>query len=431
MTTSTPESIFPISNSPRVWLISAADTPVGISLLRRILAHGDFLVAGIDHQAFESDSYKAKGFKEVLTEIGHYPARKDWQARLKVVALDVRSQAQCQAAVATAIHLFGKLDILFCCTSQAIVGAVEELGCSTGTSLVREQFEMNFFGPMNMIKAVLPTMRSQHNGHVIVLTGITGHLGTPGLSMYCSSQWALEGFCDSMAYEIAPFNVKLTIVQSSIEIGILTNRVVSAPAMAEYTTEGGHQAPLFRGILDGLLNRLPGIRAQYPNAHAGATPPGEDKERKPDEEDTSPTATSEAERASGPFLLSRDETASLIPPLSCGHAEKLVAETVHAVTAIGGHENPPARHIVGIEGVASVKEKLKTVSEELEEFVDASVSVDCERAGDKRPRRTSHASQADSRGHAKTNANGNGNGWDEPVDHVHPIHEAARVLQAL
>lgn len=51
-------------------------------------------------------------------------------------------------------------------------------------------------------------------------------------------------------------------------------------------------------------------------------------------------------------------------------------ETVHALTAIGGHENPPARHIVGYEGVASVKEKLKTVSEELEDFVEVSCAVD-------------------------------------------------------
>lgn len=427
MATSTPESIFPISNSPRVWLLSSADTPVGISLLRRILAHGDFLVAGIDQQAFESDSFKSKGFKEVLTEIAHYPSRKDWQARLKVVALDLRSQAQCQAAVATALHVFGKLDILFCCTSQAIVGAVEELGGNAGQNLVREQFETNFFGPMNMIKAVLPTMRSQHNGHVIVLTGITGHLGTPGLSVYCSSQWALEGFCDSIAYEIAPFNVKLTIVQSSIEIGILTNKVVSAPAMDEYTAEGGHQAPLFRGILDGLLNRLPAIREQYPGGNVGTGSPGQRREKEAEGEITSPSASSEAERASGPFLLSRDETVSLFPPLSCAHTEKLVAETVHAIAAIGGHENPPARHIVGVEGVASVKEKLKTVSEELEEFVDASVSADCERTGDKRARRASYTSQADSRGQAKLN----GNGWDEQVDHVHPIHEAARVLQSL
>ena len=54
----------------------------------------------------------------------------------------------------------------------------------------------------------------------------------------------------------------------------------------------------------------------------------------------------------------------------------LLAETIHALTAVGGHENPPARHIVGYEAVASVKEKLKTVSEELEDFVEISGAVD-------------------------------------------------------
>ena len=62
--------------------------------------------------------------------------------------------------------------------------------------------------------------------------------------------------------------------------------------------------------------------------------------------------------------------------------ERLVAETVHAVAAIGGHDNPPARHIVGFEGVASVKEKLKTVSEELEDFVECSSAVDIEKEDD-------------------------------------------------
>ena len=89
--------------------------------------------------------------------------------------------------------------------------------------------------------------------------------------------------------------------------------------------------------------------------------------------------TSEYERQNGPSLLSRDEVVSLCPPLSQAHTEKLIAETVHCLTAIGGHENPPARHIVGVEGVASVKEKLKTVSEELEDFIDASTAVDIER----------------------------------------------------
>lgn len=64
------------------------------------------------------------------------------------------------------------------------------------------------------------------------------------------------------------------------------------------------------------------------------------------------------------------------PNLPPGAADKLVMETVHALSAIGGHENPPARHIVGHEAAVAVKEKLKTVTEELEDFVEASLSVD-------------------------------------------------------
>lgn len=268
--------------------------------------------------------------------------------------------------MAAGVHTFRGVDILFCCTSEAIVGTIEELGANHRTlTLVRDQFERNFFGPMNIIRAVIPQMRSQINGHIIVLTGITGHLGTPGLSMYCASNWALEGFCDSIAYEIAPFNIKLTIVQPSVEIGILTNKVTSAPPMKEYSREYGQTAPMFRGILDGLFNRLPGIRSEYP-------PPPEFDVQSP---------SSEAERQSGPWLLSRPEVVSMHPPLSAAHTEKLIAETIHAVTAIGGHENPPARHIVGVEGVASVREKLKTVSEELEEFVETSISADMTKQG--------------------------------------------------
>lgn len=407
------DAVFPVSNSPRVWLISSADTPVGISLLRKILDHGDFLIAGIDQGAFESDSPKSKGFKEVLTEIAHFPSRKDWRTRFQVVSLDLRSQAQCQAAAAMAMHKFGKLDILFCCTSQCVVGAVEELATPHGQALVREQFEINFFGPMNLIRAVIPEMRKQTHGHIIILSGITGHLGTPELGAYCSSQWALEGFCDSIAYEVAPFGIKVTVVEASIEIGVLTNRIISAPPIDVYGPEGGCTAPLFRGILDGLLNRLPMIRAQYPGA--SATPATSDDVH-------SPSVSSEAERASGPYLLSKNETVSLYPPMSCAHMEKLVAETVHAITAIGGHENPPSRHIVGVEGVASVREKLRTVSEELEEFVEASSSADCDRVGDKRTRRSSHSSQTDGRGQGRA---------DGEDDHAGHVYDAAMVLQSL
>lgn len=89
-----------------------------------------------------------------------------------------------------------------------------------------------------------------------------------------------------------------------------------------------------------------------------------------------PQASSEGERADGKGPFSSADVVSLYPPLSLAHLEILTAETVHAITAIGGHENPPARHIVGAEGVASVKEKLKTVSEELEDFIETSCAAD-------------------------------------------------------
>ena len=81
---------------------------------------------------------------------------------------------QCQAAIAQAIKVFGKLDILFCCSSEAVVGTVEELATTRWSqALMRDQFETNFFGPVNIIKAALPAMRQKSSGHIITLTGIS------------------------------------------------------------------------------------------------------------------------------------------------------------------------------------------------------------------------------------------------------------------
>ena len=169
-----------------------------------------------------------------------------------------------------------------------------------------------------------------------------GHLGTPGLGMYCAAGWALEGFCDSLAYEVAPFNIRMTIVQPTMEVGVLTNKIISAPSMPQYSLEN-NPAPLFRGILGGLLDRL------------------DDAQQIRNQE---------------PASLTDHQLRTLYPKLPPKMQSSLLAETINAITAIGGHENPPARHIVGHEGVASVKEKLKTVSEELEDFVDCSYAVD-------------------------------------------------------
>ena len=341
------EPKFPTHNAPRAWFLTCANSPIGISLCRHLLAHGDYVTAGVQPVEFEKHEDRSADFKDFLEEVGTQQDKETWRARLRVVALDVRIMGQCQSAVAEAVQSFGRIDILFCCHSEVVVGTVEELSQNARTlTLVHEQFETLFFGPVNIIKATLPIFRSKKNGHIVLLTAITGHLGTPGLSVYCASQWAIEGYCDSLAYEIAPFNIKMTIVQPNMEVNVLTHKITSAPPMAAYAEET-NPAPLSRNILSGILDRLEGS----------------------------------SEPTSGDQLHS-EEVKSLYPPLSKPMKERLVAETVHAVAAIGGHDNPPARHIVGFEGVATVKEKLKTVSEELEDFVECSGAVDIEKDED-------------------------------------------------
>ncbi|KAF9891305.1 hypothetical protein FE257_004160 [Aspergillus nanangensis] len=350
---------FPAHNEPRVWVITAGDSPTGISVTRQILMHGDYALVGLAYSSLDRDECRRDGFSAFLAEIESH-RDEGWPQRFKSTPLDIRMIGECQAIVAQAVATFGKMDILLCCTSQALVGTVEELAASQQTlNLVRDQFEINYFGPLNIIKAALPHLRKQRSGHIMILSGITSHIGTPGLGMYSAAGWALEGFCDSLAYEIAPFNVKLTIFQCSIEIGILTNLVTSVPPIVPAYSPASNPAPLFRGILNRLVPRLRNTQTgSNGSQNAGQVSSAED----------------------GPF--SGPDVLSTFPPLSSAHMEVLVAETVYAITAIAGHENPPSRHIVGQEGVASVKEKLKTVSEELEDFIQSSFAVDYAADGD-------------------------------------------------
>lgn len=183
--------------------------------------------------------------------------------------------------------------------SVAVVGTVEELSTSLATlDLVRKQFETIFFSHVNFIKATLPILRAKHNGHIVVLTGITGHIGTPGMPMYCASTWALEGFCDSLAYEIAPFNIKMTIMQPNKEIGVLTNKIIFAPQLPQYESHN-NPAPGLRDILSNVVNHHPETRI-------------------------------EGKKEGDQEIVSR------FPRLPSDANDMLVLETVHALTAVGG-----------------------------------------------------------------------------------------------
>ena len=200
----------------------------------------------------------------------------------------------------------------------------------------------------------------------------------------------------SLAYEVAPFNIKLTIIQPHLEISVLSNKISAAPQLPQYLSPP-HPAPLQRAILGRVLDRLgvtassnPPGRPQPPqqkNSEGSEVPSssGSGTSGQPNPNSTSSPAPAPASSASAEYeplpSLTTSDSVSIQPSLSPKFLKPLLAETVYAICAIGGHENPPARHIVGNEAVGSVKEKLKTVSEELEDFVECSSGVDIEEKG--------------------------------------------------
>ncbi|PTB69541.1 short chain dehydrogenase/reductase family protein [Trichoderma citrinoviride] len=343
-------------NSPRTWLLTASLSPLAVRLIRQLLSHGDNVAACFPPLEIEHEERSAE-FRELINECTS--GRKDregWKERIRGIRCDGRTMSGCGAAVAEAVDVFGRIDILLCCRSEAVVGTVEELSTNLATqSLARDQFETLFFSQVNFIKAALPQLRAQHTGHIMVLTSTGGHIGTPHMSMYTAATWALEGFCDSLAYEVAPFNIKVTIVQPNKEIQSLTNRITFAPQIPAYASSFA-EAPSVREMLTTVLNSHPDT----------AVPPNPES----DNAATSPDSTSlEPGEAVGEIFYR-------YPKLPASSIDKLVNETIYALTAIGGHENPPSRHIVGTEGALAVKEKLKTVTEEMEDFVEASLAVD-------------------------------------------------------
>ena len=305
--------------------------------------------------------------------------------------------AQCQAAVAEAENIFGGADILFCCESEgtpaaatlspvpiyshspALIGTVEELSLTPTTlSLIRTLFETNFYGPVNNIKAALPSLRRNNGGHIVVLSSVANHLGTPTLPFTCSAGWALDGFCDSLSYEIAPFDIKLSILQMPLEAMLLSNKIVAAPALPSYTPSQTI-SPLPRYVIGGLIDRIEGNTSSYrlrrTASEAGVSAGGVGASG----EITGTYNDNAQQPQSGSSALDPDPNIERFHPLlSSSLKSSLLAETVHAVLAIAGHDNPPNRHIIGYEGVAGVKEKLKATSEELEEFVGVSCAVDVE-----------------------------------------------------
>ena len=125
-----------------------------------------------------------------------------------LVALDVREAASIESAVAKIIATSGRLDIVVNNAGVGITGPMEEIP----TAEMKSHFDTNFFGPIEVMKAVLPQMRAQGDGLIINITSIAGYMGLPYRSMYSASKGALEIVTEALRMEVKAFGVQIANV---------------------------------------------------------------------------------------------------------------------------------------------------------------------------------------------------------------------------
>ena len=177
--------------SAPVWLVTGCSSGISRAVAVAALARGYRVVA------------TARDVSQVADLAAGEPAR------ALSLPLDVTRPEQVAAAVAEAECVFGAIDVLVNNAGYGYLAAIEE----GEDAEVRGLFETNFFGLVAMTKAVLPGMRARRRGHVINISSMTGLVGNPGAGYYAASKFAVEGLSEALRKELAPFGIRVTLVE--------------------------------------------------------------------------------------------------------------------------------------------------------------------------------------------------------------------------
>lgn len=129
-------------------------------------------------------------------------------SKFPIVALDVTVPETISACIAEVLKQEGRIDVLINNAGAGITGPIEEIPDTE----IKRNFETNFFGPINVIKAVLPAMRNQNSGLIINVTSIAGYMGLPFRGVYSASKGALELITEAFRMELKGFNIEMTNV---------------------------------------------------------------------------------------------------------------------------------------------------------------------------------------------------------------------------
>jgi NAD(P)-dependent dehydrogenase (short-subunit alcohol dehydrogenase family) len=213
----------------KVWMITGASRGFGREFALAALAAGDQVVA-TGRDAAQVSAAMGCTSPDLLT-----------------LTLDVTVESQAKAAAEAALARFGRIDVLINNAGYALLGALEE--CSMQE--LEAQFRTNVFGLFAVTQAVLPAMRQQGAGHIINLSSMAGFKGWPGSSVYSASKFAVEGLTESLAAEVAPFGIHVTMLEPGyFRTDLLSGASLSLAAreLAAYDTVTGQMRRQIAGV---------------------------------------------------------------------------------------------------------------------------------------------------------------------------------------
>ena len=175
----------------KIWFITGTSKGFGRVWAEAALARGDRVAATA---------------RDVLTL---RPLVRQYGANVAAIVLDVTDKGAVDAAIREAVERFGSLDVVVNNAGYGLFGAIEEIS----EAEARAQMETNLFGALWVTQAALPILRAQRSGHIIQVSSIGGVNAFPTVGLYHASKWALEGFSQSLASEVAEFGIKVTLVE--------------------------------------------------------------------------------------------------------------------------------------------------------------------------------------------------------------------------
>lgn len=267
---------------------------MGRSVVKAALTHNDLVTA------------VGRNYEKPLSAL-----QDQWHppSRCQILSCDVRVRETVHAAIQQAVAHWGRIDVIANCSGYGVIGACED----QDEYEIRNQFETNFWGTLNIIQLSFGYFRERGEGRYLIFSSTSGALGVPGLGPYCATKYAVEGLIESMLYEIDAFNIKATLV------------------------EPGH---VRRDEPDSQLNPLPTF------GHFFIKPASEPY--------AGPTAPAGHAKRMVQWLGDRQ-------PTSAVKAAELVWQLGHC-------SFPPLRLLLGSYAVESIRDRLRSIIEEIEDW---------------------------------------------------------------